>query len=72
MRNPIDKVINSTDSRHRMTAKEAASYIGCSENTLKVWRCTKRHNIPFYRLGRSVFYKQQDLDDWIESKRVAA
>ena len=48
-----------------MTSQEAASYLGIQEQTLAAWRCTKRHVIPFTRVGRLVRYRLPDLDKWI-------
>lgn len=71
MKNPIDKVINP-NTNLEMTTAEAAAYIRKSESTLKTWRCTKEQQIPFYRSGRNIYYRKADLDDWLESQRVAA
>ena len=47
----------------RMTAKNAAAYLGLSPKTLAMMRC--RGNGPTYiRRGR-IFYFRQDLDAWI-------
>ena len=27
--------------------------------------------IPFYKAGRDVFYKMQEIEDWIADKKVA-
>ena len=51
-----------------MTIEEAAAYIGVARPTLYAY--TSRKQIPFYKLGRRVAFKQTDLDQWIESRRV--
>lgn len=47
---------------------EAGAYIGVTENTLSVWRCTKRYAIPYIKVGRLVKYRKSDLDAWLESR----
>lgn len=51
---------------------EAAEYIGVSPKTLEVWRCTKRHNIPFIKVGRLVKYRKSALDAFLEARTVSA
>lgn len=55
-----------------LTDKEAAAYLNLSTSTLAVWRCTKRQELPFIKLGRAVRYRQTDLDKWLESQTVGA
>lgn len=54
----------------RIPHREAAEYIGVSENTLSVWRCTKRFDIPYIKVGSKVFYWKKDLDTFLESQTV--
>jgi excisionase family DNA binding protein len=49
---------------------EAASYLSISKTTLDIWRCNRRQNIPYIKVGRSVRYRRSDLDTWLESKTV--
>jgi len=50
--------------------REAALYLGISEQTLAIWKCTKRYNLPVIKVGRLVKYRQADLDAFIERRRV--
>lgn len=54
--------------KHRMSTKEAASYIGYSVSTLINWRHNKDYG-PKYVLTKSgrIWYSQEDLDDWMDS-----
>lgn len=54
----------------RLTAKEAAKTLGVSEDTLAVWRSTKRYPLPYIKIGRKVFYRASDLADFIKSRTV--
>ncbi|MDA9558248.1 helix-turn-helix domain-containing protein [Vibrio sp.] len=49
------------------TRKQAAEYLGVTEGTLAVWASTGRYQLPFVKIGRKVFYRQLDLQIFIES-----
>ena len=49
-----------------------AAYLGVTPRTLEVWRCTKRHQIPYIKVGRLVKYRQSDLDHWLAAQTVGA
>lgn len=51
-----------------MTPKEVADYLGVSTETLNVWRCTKRYNLPYIKAGRLVRYRVEDLDQFVASR----
>lgn len=53
----------------RMTPTEVAKELGVQTETLAVWRATKRYPLAFYKLGRNVFYKREDVEIFIESRR---
>lgn len=48
-----------------LSRKEAAKYLGISEQTLAIWKCTKRYDLPFVKIGRLIKYKKADLDAFI-------
>lgn len=49
---------------------QAAAYIGVTPRTLEVWRCTKRHPIPFIKVGRLVKYRKSALDAFLEQSTI--
>lgn len=53
-----------------LTEKEAADYLGIAPATLCVWRCTRRYPLPFLKVGRSVRYRPEDVERFIESRTV--
>lgn len=53
-----------------LTRSEAADYLGVKPSTLAVWACTKRYNLPYYKIGSRVMYKLADLDDFINRNMV--
>jgi hypothetical protein len=55
---------------HLLNNKEAAAYIGITAPTLDIWRCTKRFNIPYIRVGRLIKYRQETLDTFLASRTI--
>lgn len=51
---------------------QAAEYIGVTPRTLEVWRCTKRHSIPYIKVGRLVKYRKSALDAFLEQRTIGA
>ena len=58
------------DTKILLTQQEVAKYLGTTVGTLNVWRHLGRNAIPFVRLGRSIRYRKEDLDTWIDSHVV--
>jgi len=50
---------------------EAAAYLNCAPITLAKDRCEQKLGIPFYKLGRSVRYRKDDLDAWMMTRKIA-
>ncbi|MGJ0485152.1 MAG: helix-turn-helix domain-containing protein [Methylomicrobium sp.] len=53
-----------------LTNDQAAEYLGITPRTLEVWRCTKRYQIPFIKVGRLVRYRKSALDAFHSSRTV--
>lgn len=51
-----------------MTTTEAANYLGVAPETLNVWRCVKRYDIPYIKVGRLVRYRKSALDAFLEQR----
>lgn len=49
-----------------MTEREAAAYLGLSHNTLRTWRCTKKVEIPYVKIGKAVRYRKNVLDFFLD------
>ncbi len=49
-----------------LTRRQAAEYLGIKENTLAVWATTKRHPLPYIKVGRLVKYRLTDLQAFLE------
>lgn len=50
-----------------LTARETAAMLSISER--KLWNLTNENEIPAIRIGRSVRYSIDDLEQWIKTKR---
>lgn len=55
-----------------LSTQQASIYIGVSPGTLEVWRCTKRYQIPFIKVGRLVRYRKSALDSFLERRTIDA
>ena len=51
-----------------LTSEQAADYICVAPDTLAVWRCTNRYDIPYIKIGRKVRYNELDLLAFIEQR----
>lgn len=52
------------------TPKLAAAYLCIVARNFEVWRSTRRHRIPYVKVGRLVRYSICDLDAWLAARRV--
>lgn len=51
-----------------LSTAEAAAYLGVVPDTLNVWRCTKRYDLPYIKVGRLVKYRKSALDAFLEKR----
>ena len=51
---------------------EAAAYLGIAENTLAIWRCTKRYPLAYIKVGRRVRYRISDLEAFLATRTISA
>jgi excisionase family DNA binding protein len=54
--------------RNIFTFKEAYQYLKLSESTLR--RLVKEENIPYYTLRGNFYFRQTDLDDFIDRRII--
>ena len=52
----------------KMTLTDTSNFLAVSERTIRRW--VRRDNIPYYKVGRRVYFQETDLLRWIESCRV--
>lgn len=49
-----------------LTTKQTAEILGLAPETLTTWRCRHRYDLPYYRIGRNIFYRPYDVEDFIK------
>jgi len=53
-----------------LTPEEVAKLLGTSAQMLAVWRCTQRINLPYVKVGRSVRYREDAVEQFIRDNEV--
>ena len=53
-----------------LTTDEVADQLGIKPETLQVWRCTRRYNLPYIKVGGRVRYKAEDIESFIQKRTV--
>jgi excisionase family DNA binding protein len=53
-----------------MTAKDVAAFVQLSLTTVR--RLTMNKEIPFYKINRSVRYRLEEIELWLENRKQAA
>jgi predicted DNA-binding transcriptional regulator AlpA len=48
--------------------KYVAKILGIAPATLAIWRCTKRYQLPYVKVGRLIRYKESDVEAFIQSR----
>ncbi len=54
-----------------LTPKETAEILRVSVGTLEVWRRTGAQDLPFYRVGRNIYYERSDVFAFMRTKKIA-
>lgn len=64
------RFVNEVPGSAVVDTRLAAAFLNVAPETLEVWRSTRRVNIPYYKLGRSVRYRIDDLRKFQAECRV--
>ena len=57
--------------QQRLSTEQAAEHLGLRPQTLDKWRCTGRYtDLPYFKIGRRVFYLISDIEAFIASRRM--
>lgn len=62
----LERSVTSTQ-KELMTIEEASDYLGFKVSYL--YRLTSGKKIPFYKPARKVFFKKNELDEWVFTHR---
>jgi predicted DNA-binding transcriptional regulator AlpA len=60
---------NAHDER-LLSPEETAQFLGTTPGTLSCWRCTKKYDLPYVKIGTLVRYRISDLRDWVARRAV--
>lgn len=52
-----------------LNQNQAAEFLRLSKYALQTWRSTGRYNLPYVKSGGKVFYKLEDLRNFLESRK---
>ena len=56
------------DRDELLTAKQAAKLLGVSQQTLAVWRCERRYDLRYVKIGACVRYRRRDLERFLDER----
>ncbi|MBN8828182.1 MAG: helix-turn-helix domain-containing protein [Sphingobacteriia bacterium] len=62
---PLNKNLPNTIEA-LIDSEELAKILGIKKNTLSIWKCTKRYNLPVVKVGRLVRYRLADVEKFIQ------
>lgn len=65
----FDNKTTTRPSNHYLNTSEAANFLNVSRQFLEQDRVTARHRVPYYKFGKAVRYKLNELAQWAESRR---
>jgi hypothetical protein len=54
-----------------MTEAEVSRFLGLRPNTLAHWRLTKLQPLPFIRIGRTIRYRLEEVERFLQQRQVA-
>lgn len=68
-----NKEMNRNQTEY-ITEREAAAYLNVSMSYLQHKRCegflkTKRQGPPYYKIGKSIRYKKNELEEWMQTNK---
>ena len=54
-----------------LSPQQTARALGTTSGCLAVWRCTRRYPLRFTKIGRKIFYREEDVQAFIEQGGIA-
>ncbi len=61
---------DATSINGLLSRERAAAYLGIKPQTLAVWACTHRYNLPYVKIGRRVMYRRSDLEAFVNANLI--
>ena len=65
---PVPELSPKEGSKKNLSIKEAAEYLNISKGTL--YRHTSEATIPYYKIGSRILFKIEELDTWLNERKV--
>ncbi len=65
-----DQEFTRRENQRLLDTRAAADYLGLKPATLEIWRTNGRYDLPYFKVGRWVRYRQGDLDSWLAGRLV--
>jgi predicted DNA-binding transcriptional regulator AlpA len=62
--------VHRQDESKLLSAEETAEFLGTTTGTLAAWRCTKKYDLPYVKIGALVRYRKADLTAWVSRRAV--
>lgn len=63
---------NNTVDDPLFTPEQTSAYIGISQATLSTWRCVKRYNLDYIKVGRLVRYRKSSCDAFLQARTICS
>ena len=63
--------VHSARISNLLSPQEAADMLGTTPGVLSVWRSNKRYDLKYVKIGKSVRYRLEDLQAFIESRTIS-
>lgn len=57
-----------TEIQPLLTPRQVAEILGVTVGTLSIWRCLRRYDLPYKKIGRLVKYEVQAVADFIDRR----
>lgn len=67
-----DPALGPTAPATLLDENEAARILRIKTQTLRVWRCSGRYDLPFVKVGRAVRYRLADINEFIARQSCTA
>jgi predicted DNA-binding transcriptional regulator AlpA len=64
--------MTTNQSDQLLTPNQTSEILGVSTQTLAIWRCNKRYNLSYVKVGRYVRYRYADIQSFIDAQTVVA
>ncbi|MGA2585359.1 MAG: helix-turn-helix domain-containing protein [Tepidisphaeraceae bacterium] len=55
-----------------MTPEQTAAMLAVKTQTLALWRCSGRHNLPFLKVGSKIRYRKSAVETWLEQRTATS